>query len=73
MPGPSCGPSRYRVTDSSSISPYSQKYGFTANDPRFTDDVGRPISGRVYVSQGDKPSMNDADLVDSVVEHILGG
>jgi len=73
MKGSILGRSCYRVTDSSSISPYSEEYGFTANNPMFTDGAGRPISGRTFMSGIDKPSMEDADLLESVVDHILGG
>ena len=60
------------VTDSSSISPYSEEYGFTANDPMFTDGAGRPISGRTFMSGIDKPSMEDADLLIGLGAGIVG-
>lgn len=73
MKGPYYGPSCYRVTDSTSVSPYSEEFGFTANHTLFTDGSGRPISGRIFMSEVEKPSIDDPSLREGVVGHILGG
>jgi hypothetical protein len=73
MKGSIYGPSCYRVTDSSSISPHVDGHGFTANDPLFTDNMGRPISGKAFMTDIQRPCLDDSSLVNSVEKHILGG
>ena len=72
MKGSKQGACCYRVSDSSSITPFSQEHGFTAHDDLFLGGATRPISGRAFKAVP-APSYNVPSFDQSVVDHILGG
>jgi hypothetical protein len=73
MGGAVRGRNCYRVTDSSSVMPYSEEHGFTANDPAFRDASQNPISGITFKAR-EPPSLGyDMALIESMRVHVLGG
>jgi hypothetical protein len=72
MKGSKQGACCYRVSDSSSITPFSQEHGFTAHHDMFIGGTTRPISGRAFKAVP-TPSYNESALDQSVVDHVLGG
>lgn len=72
MKGSKQDPCCYRVSYSSSVTPFSLENGFTAHDGLFLAGATRPISGKAFKAI-QAPSLDDPSLDESVVNHILGG
>jgi len=73
MGGAVRGNNCYRITDSSSVTPYSEEHGFTANDPAFRDASQNPISGITFKAREPPSLAYDAALIESMRVHVLGG
>jgi hypothetical protein len=56
MGGAVRGRNCYRVTDSSSVTSYSEEHGFTANDPSFETGLKKASSGSAFKSR-EPPSL----------------